>query len=189
MKETTSQAGTPAQRLATGPIIIALAALILLLVAGGYAVYSARSDGSESGALASANSSEVSQVGTETEPAAGPVAVPEVTRRITVGELEEQYGLRLRLLAVTAAGGLIDLRLKVIDAEKASQLLGSNEPLPTIIVEESGVALQAPADHDLKLEDGIMVFGLYPNRQHAVDTGTAVSVQFGSMSLGPIIAQ
>ena len=39
------------------------------------------------------------------------------TTVISQSALEQEYGLRVNLLALTAAGGMVDLRLKILDAE------------------------------------------------------------------------
>lgn len=189
MKEITTHPGAAAQRTAAGPKIIALAAIILLLIAGGYLAYTAWG-GRPAAEQTAAGTTNQEVVPPDEAGSPGQAEAPIVTRRITESELEEEYGLRVRLLAVTAAGGLIDFRLKVVDPEKAAQLLAPGEALPQLVAKESGDILQAPpVDQDLKLENGIIVFGLYPNAGHAIVPGTTVSVQFGSLLLEPIIAQ
>jgi hypothetical protein len=50
-------------------------------------------------------------------------SLPPGTTSISRATLEDKYGLQVRLVAVTAAGGFVDLRLKILDAEKAGSLL------------------------------------------------------------------
>ena len=54
----------------------------------------------------------------------GQVAFPASDRLIAaadpVQELEERYGIRITLIGITAGGGMIDFRYKVIDADKAT---------------------------------------------------------------------
>lgn len=189
MNETTTPSGAPAQRTAPGLKIIALAAIIFLFFMAGFLAYQAwsgrQSTASPGIPVDSAPGEPANEAGQ-----AGQAEASAVTQTITAAELEENYGLRVRLLAVTAGGGMIDLRLKVIDPEKAAQLLGPGEELPRLVIPGRDVTLQAPpVDQGIELEDGTIIFGLYPNSQHAIDPGSPVSVQFGSLLLEPVIAQ
>ncbi len=113
------------------------------------------------------------------------------TPLISQSTLEEQYGLRVWLIGVTAAGGLIDFRLKILDEEKAKQLLEDPARTPSLWIEASDTTLMAPQDmrQNIKLEDGGIVFFLLPNTGNAVKPGTPVTVLFGDLRLEPIIAQ
>ncbi len=107
--------------------------------------------------------------------------------------LADQYGLRVNLIAVTAAGGLVDFRLKILDAEKARLLLQDNSDVPTLLVAEDDTMLTAPEDSTGQLinslaDDG-SVFLLYPNVEGVLRPGMPVTVQFGEMRLEPIRAQ
>ena len=129
-----------------------------------------------------------------------PMSGPSVTAQNTVAQsvapsispsvLEDQYGTRVNLMAVTAVGGLVDLRMKILDAAKARQLfLGK---APSLRVEGSGVILTAPEDSQAQVEqlqDGGVVFILYPNISNAVKRGDKVTVMFGDVRLQPIAAQ
>lgn len=107
--------------------------------------------------------------------------------------LEAQYGVRVNLLAVTAAGGLVDLRLKIVDAEKARLLLQESSDIPALLVGEDGAVLTAPEDSTGQLlnnlEDDGNIFLLYPNVGNVLKPGMSVTVQFGERYLEPIIAQ
>lgn len=107
---------------------------------------------------------------------------------ISAGTLEDQYGLHVNLIAVTAAGGLVDVRLKVLDAEKARQLFQSGTP--SVLVDQSGVVLVAPddlppPDSQLK-EDGGVILLLYPNSANTLKPGDEVTLMFGDVHLEPI---
>lgn len=110
---------------------------------------------------------------------------------ISALSLEQDYGLRLRLLAVTAGGGMVDFRLKILDAQKASQLLLDPHKAPQLVVPGKGVTLIAPPDpqQELKLEDGGVFFILFSNSGGAVQPGTPVIVSFGDLQLEPVPAQ
>jgi hypothetical protein len=111
---------------------------------------------------------------------------------ISQADLEEEYGLRINLVAVTAAGGLVDVRLKILDAEKASQLLQEGKNLPQLAVTGSDVVLTASEDilpQGYQLENGGDLFLMYPNARNAVKSGTPVSIVFGELRLEPIPAK
>jgi hypothetical protein len=111
---------------------------------------------------------------------------------IPVSQLEAQYGLHVNLIAVTAAGGMVDLRLKVLDAAKAGQLLKDRASMPVLFVADGGVTLKPSdetAEGELSLKDGQIGFTLFPNTGNAVKAGTPVSLVFGDMQVEPIIAQ
>ena len=110
--------------------------------------------------------------------------------RISQQTLEEQYGTRITLVAVTAGGGLIDVRVKVLDAEKASQIMTDTTDMPSLIVERTGTILHAAGDEPVTrpLEDGMLYFFLYPNSGTIVVDGSMVVVDFGEVQVEPIAA-
>jgi len=61
-----------------------------------------------------------------------PASLPQGTVSISQSVLEEKYGLHVNLVAVTGAGGFVDLRLKMVDGDKAKLLLGDKKNFPTI---------------------------------------------------------
>ena len=104
---------------------------------------------------------------------------------------EDRYGIRIMMIGVSAAGGLIDFRFKVLDAEKAVRLMRDPANMPALIVEDSGATLKAPEEmvHNLELNNGGVYFILYPNVQDAIKPGARVTVLFGDVRLEPIIAK
>jgi hypothetical protein len=145
---------------------ILIIAIILLLLAGGFLAYRVWSDRQTT---ANGSSAEV----------------------LSAADLEERYGLAVRLIGVTAAGGMIDFRLKILDSQKAQQFLEDPANLPRLIVAESGEALivSEGLDDDIEWEDGGILFNFYPNDNGVVQPGTPVIVEFGTLQLEPIEAQ
>jgi len=70
------------------------------------------------------------------------VVIPTISQSV----LEEKYGLQVNLVAVTAAGGLVDVRFKFVDGEKVKALLQEPENFPTLQVAGSPVPLSAPEE-------------------------------------------
>jgi len=61
-----------------------------------------------------------------------------------LAKLEEEWGIKLVGLRETAAGYFLDLRLRVLDPEKAAPLL-SRQIQRHVIVEKSGAILKVPS--------------------------------------------
>ena len=114
------------------------------------------------------------------------------TPAISLTTLEEQYGVKINLIGVTAAGGLVDLRLKVVNAAKAGQLMQDNSAYPVLIVNNGRVILTPARENpqeELRVEDGGNIYLLFPNAGNAVKPGTNVTVRFGEINVEPIAAQ
>ncbi len=111
---------------------------------------------------------------------------------ISVKTLEERYGIRLRLLAVTALGGMVDLRYMIMDQAKATALaeyLGAIE----LVDDESGATLKMATGHGMhrndRIEDGQLNFHFFANAGNAIKTGNPVTVVIGPVRLEAIDAQ
>jgi hypothetical protein len=112
--------------------------------------------------------------------------LPKGTMVITQSVLEGQYGLRVSLVAVTAAGGMVDVRMKIIDAEKAKTLLQNPKNYPTLFI--NGNILSVSPDTvaqgiNLKSES---IFLLFANAHGLVRTGVPVTILFGNTALEPL---
>jgi hypothetical protein len=106
--------------------------------------------------------------------------------------LEEQYGLRVNLIGVTAAGGMVDLRMKIVDGEKAKSLLQDKANFPVLYISKGHMTLNAPEDaksQEIKFENDGNLFLLYPNTGNAVRRGARVIVVFGNTALEAIEAK
>lgn len=109
---------------------------------------------------------------------------------LSAADLEARYGLMVRLVGVTAGGGMIDVRFKVLDAEKAAVLLQNPDSLPKLQVEDGITLTTSQAElEDVHLEDGGIVFMLFPNAGGSVRTGTPINILFGKIKLETVIAQ
>ena len=110
---------------------------------------------------------------------------------INAQTLEEEYGIQMTLVAVTAAGGLVDVRYKVIDPEKASLLATEEDGIMPMVYVENGDLMLMPDAHmrTQKLIAGRMYFSLIPNAQNIVKRGSSVIVVFNDIALEPMITQ
>ena len=110
---------------------------------------------------------------------------------ISQSTLEEKYGLRVNLVAVTAAGGFVDVRLKILDGEKLKLLLADKSNFPTLYTEH-GVILNAPEDtksQTIQFISGGSLFIIYPNAGNTVKQDTPVTIIFGNIAVEPIAAR
>lgn len=137
---------------------------------------------------------------------------------ISAQTFADDYGISVNRVAVTTMGGVVDLRLQILDITKARALLEDDskhpamwigdQSLPTALIPnvdeicgEDGTfsfspqnprALIMPAHmshSDRNLRDGGMYIMFYPNPQNTVRSGTPVSLFFGKTRVGPIIVQ
>jgi hypothetical protein len=112
-------------------------------------------------------------------------------RVVSATDMEQEYGIKVNLVAVTAAGGLVDVRFTVVDKDKAAHVLHDGASMPELLVEPSGRVIHAPTGmrHKVTLLDGGNYFLLYSNPGGAIQAGTQVSVVIGDIRLAPLSAQ
>lgn len=115
-------------------------------------------------------------------------ALPKGTVVISQKTLEEKYGLRVNLVGLTAADGMVDVRLKIMDGQKLKLLLADKNNFPTLYT-QPGVVLNAPEDtrsQEIKFITGGNLFIIYPNSANAVEHNTPVTLLFGNIAVEPI---
>jgi hypothetical protein len=120
-----------------------------------------------------------------------PAANAAAARVVSAAEMESDYGIKVNLVAVTAGGGMVDLRFTVIDKSKADHIMHDASVMPALLVEPSGTVISAPTGmrHKVTILDGGNYFMLYSNPGGAVQAGTSVSVVIGDVRLEPLDAQ
>ena len=99
--------------------------------------------------------------------------------------------MRVRLLAVTGAGGLVDFRIQIVDGDKAKLLLSDPKNFPALST-AAGVVLNAPEDtksQKIQYDDGGIMYVMYPNSGNAVMRGSPVTILFGDTALEAIEAR
>jgi len=117
-------------------------------------------------------------------------STPPAATVISQRALEEKYGLRVNLVAVTGAGGFVDVRLKIVDGEKAKLLLTDPNNFPALMIGD--VVLNAPEatkSQKMRFENNAGMYIMYPNSGNAVQTGTSVTILFGDTALETIFAK
>jgi hypothetical protein len=111
---------------------------------------------------------------------------------VSADVMAEEFGIRVDLVAVTAAGGVVDVRFTVLDPEKAGHLLHDDASMPTLIVENNDSVIRIRSIHrhnDLTTLERSSYFILYPNPGGFVQGGSEVSVVIDGLRLEHLIAQ
>ncbi len=114
------------------------------------------------------------------------------TQPISQQELASKYGIKLTLVGVTAAGGLVDLRFKITDAKKSRKLFNDPSVMPAVVAEPTGTVLQPPhGGHHAHVTpaDGASYFVLIGNAGGVVQRGVPVSVVFNTVRVEHILAE
>ncbi len=127
-----------------------------------------------------------------TAQAAPRVAERSVATTISTKTLEERYGIRLRLIAVSAAGGLVDFRYIITDQAKAEALHDYLGKI-TLTADDNSTTLTMATGHGMhrndRLENGQLNFHFFANTRNAVRPGRPVTVNIGPVRLEPVNAQ
>ena len=103
-----------------------------------------------------------------------------------------RYGIDVNLLAVTAAGGMVQLRYQVVDPDKADRVVHDPSLAPVLIVEKTGETIimnSPPHHHGSELQLGGTYFFLMANANNAIHRGTEVTLLIGDARLEHITAE
>jgi hypothetical protein len=98
--------------------------------------------------------------------------------------LEEQYGIQISLVAVTAMNSIVDVRMKVLDVDKANKLFENHAALLV-----GDTLILSPNMHRHTLKQGKPYIVFFPNQQQLIQTGTPVRLVFGDILTEPIAAK
>ena len=102
----------------------------------------------------------------------------------TLAELEEKYGVQVSLVATSMMGSIVDVRIKVIDSDKALALLQNQSAL---LVNQQALIL-APHMHahsNSRLRAG-KIFTIFFPTQRLIIAGSQVSLVFGPVRVEPV---
>ncbi len=121
-----------------------------------------------------------------------PADIRSGTTAVDARGMAARYGIDVSLIAVTAAGGLVEFRYQVVDPDKADRIVTDRTLAPAFVVEESGETLRmsAPAHHHgAELQLGGTYFFLLANAHNAIHRGSKVTLVIGDARLEHIVAQ
>lgn len=130
---------------------------------------------------------------------AHPAAAPYTTHSVTDAQrlaAEQQFGITLLGVRVTAAGHMLDFRYRVVDTAKAGRLIRPQMGLALVdqatktemqvpVMEKVG-ALQQTRSHLLPDRTYSVLFA---NRGGVVKPGSKVTIQFGELTLADLVVE
>ncbi len=107
----------------------------------------------------------------------------------TSPEMEEKFGVRFSFLAVTADGGMVELRYRVIDEGKAANFGHYTETAPMVISEDTGkiVDVTIMGLHNHRVEPGRTYYVLYRNTASAIQSGRPVTIAVGDLKIEHVV--
>jgi len=101
--------------------------------------------------------------------------------QVSLQTLEEEYGLQVIQATTSARDSIVDVRMKILDREKAEQLI--EEGHFALLVGDTLIPSPHVSRHMLVNKTIIVMF---PNREFIVDSGTPVSVVFENLKVEPV---
>jgi hypothetical protein len=114
---------------------------------------------------------------------------PSIPSLVTAAGLEQRAGVRITHVALSGAGGLLDVRYQVIDPEKAVAL---HESRPQLVDETTGVVVDQlfmGHSHSGPLHAGETYFLLFENPGSLVRHGTQVTVALGGLRVAHVAVE
>jgi hypothetical protein len=105
-------------------------------------------------------------------------------------EIEERFGVRFTFVAVTARGGLVELRYRVVDEGKAANFGHYTETAPRLISEDTDqvVDVTIMGLHNHRVEPGRTYYVLYRNTGNAIKSHRPVTIAIGDHKLEHVVA-
>lgn len=102
--------------------------------------------------------------------------------------IEDRYGIHVTMVAVTAAGGVVDFRFKVTDPEKAEKYMhGPYNELPILIAETNGTRIDPRTHiHKANYEFGRTYYMIYRNPGGVIEPGSEVTIVLGDLRLNHV---
>jgi hypothetical protein len=105
----------------------------------------------------------------------------------SISEMEEQYGVQVSLVATSMMDSIVDVRLKIIDPDKAQELIKNQAAL---LVDQHTLVL-APHMHShtgTRLKVGKVYIIFFPTQQ-VIHTGSSVSLVFGDYHTEAVVVR
>jgi hypothetical protein len=110
---------------------------------------------------------------------------------VSASGLAERSGVRLVRVAVTAGGGLLDLRYQVVDPSKAVTVHEAETP-PAIIDERTGLVLNRLLmghAHQGQLKPAVSYYLVFENTGNWVHHGSEVTVLLGDAEVEHVVVK
>lgn len=120
----------------------------------------------------------------EGKPGQSPIGIPQTA-------FEDETGVRVIRVALTAGGGMLDLRYQIVDPDKAVIVHDEENP-PTIVDEVTGQAISRPwmdHSHDRELHHAVSYYELIMNVGGMIKRGSKVTIIIGDSRLEHVVVQ
>ena len=108
---------------------------------------------------------------------------------VTADGLTQQNGVKITQVVVTGDGGLVDLRFKVVDPDRANALHDPATP-PAVVEEESGLVVHElfmNHSHTGPYKAGVTYYLVFNNPGNWVHHGSRVSVMLGNAQVEHVV--
>jgi hypothetical protein len=108
-----------------------------------------------------------------------------------IAALQNTWGIDVTNVGMTANGGLVDMRIQVIDPDKALGIL-NDDNYPVLIDEASGVPLFRPTGHGGhtgNFNAGRTYYFLYQNVNGLVKSGSRITIHVGEVTLEHVLVR
>lgn len=106
--------------------------------------------------------------------------------------IEDRFGVRFTLMAVTAEQGWVDLRYRVLDPSKVMGMFGTDATVyPKLINETTGKTLEMNinAHKHAGFEAGLVYFIIYINYGSAFKSGDMATIQVGDQKIEHVLVR
>ena len=101
-------------------------------------------------------------------------------------EVQQQYGIMVTQAAVSLLDGIVDVRIKVLDPDKAHQLLD----YPAAIFVDQQTLIPAPYLHShANIKPGQIYVMFFPTQKNTVRRGSEISLVFDNLRVEPVIVK
>jgi hypothetical protein len=112
-------------------------------------------------------------------------SVEQLSRMLPISsdELEQRYGMRVTQVAISALDAIVDVRVKVLDPDKAHTLLENSAAL---FVDGQSVILAPHMHTHAKLKPGQIYVMFFPTQNRTVHPGSEVSLVLGDLRVEPV---
>ena len=110
---------------------------------------------------------------------------------VSAGGLAARSGVRITQLAVTGAGGLVDLRFEVVDPNNAATLHNPSTP-PAVIDEKSGLVIHQLLmnhAHTDAFKAGVTYYYVFTNPHNWLQRGSRATVLLGNAAVEHVVVQ
>jgi hypothetical protein len=124
-------------------------------------------------------------------PARSEAISKQVSPLVSSGGLQARSGVRISQLALTGAGGLIDLRFQVVDPNRAASVHSPATP-PMLVDERTGVVVNElfmGHQHRSGMKAGQSYYLIFVNPGNLVERGSRVTVQLGAARVAHVAVQ